>query len=262
MGHLAAFPHEDLFGAVFTQRVIRGEKLDEAWERFTKGWAAMLQWLTRRGLKGGFIALHIVRSQAWGGWHVHGHAVLEVMGGIPEGIGKYWDRQCRRLDPGYIEGKEIWVKSYCGAGPAMGDVEDDGGDLFEEHSNKVVRGLQYALRELMGGIERYEDEDAIGFIAELFDGTGGKKLRRLLGDWRLTVAERAERDGVEIEGECGLREHPEEFEVDTVDRVYYRALDGDSVMKQVLVGLERGVRNTTAMTRRLVDVFRRVTRAS
>lgn len=256
--HLAYFDHGELWSVVFTQRVIPGEKLEVSWERLSSAWSAMLQWLQRRGLVGGFIVFHVVRAASGNGWHVHAHAMLEFDGEMPPDLSESWNRTLERYDSAWTQKKPVWKEKLLDAGPATGECEDDGGDMFDDSKDPVVRRLQYSLRELMGGIEKYEGNAEVGFVAELFDVTEGKKMRRLLGEWRLGVEERALKLGVELPDSSGSAPAEEEVEMGTVDDVYYRAIEGERAAVQVLTLLEKGIRNNGSTARRALDMIRKV----
>ena len=253
--HLSVFDHGPIYGYVFTQRVIPQESLDDAWKRLMKAWSSMLQWWGRRGLVGGCVAFHVVYSEGANGWHVHAHVTAEFKKQVPDQTGTWWNGILQRSDPGYFSTKPLFGQELCSAGKAAGVYEDEGGDLFRESEHPVLRALQYNLRELTAGVERWEEFAKGGLLMEMVAQTEGKKSRRLLGQWALSVEERAAVLGVTLDEPEEGKECVKKLEWGTVDEMIWRALSGDYVAAEMLGKVESNVRNDTGVAVRMVECF-------
>jgi hypothetical protein len=80
----------------------------------------------------------------------------------------------------------LWGRKVCNAGPAMAGLADDGQmDFWRESASEAEKCLQYCLRDVLQGVEKWIAHVHDGAEVEEFaGGVEGAKMHRLLGVWR------------------------------------------------------------------------------
>ena len=260
--HLRAGPHGSIHHVVLTQVVRPRETLIASRERFEVKWVRWWTWLQSLGFLSGLRTTHITWSRH-GGWHVHAHVVVEFDPVVEDGserlaglVGRWRDKVTAE---GHGIAADMFQRDVCGAGVAMGLEEEDQGEFWHESTNEAERVVQYCVRDVCQGVESWSLEEAGPRVSELFSGVGCAKLHRLLGQWRRSVKERfgfepEEKVAVEVSAEeCNIIGG--DLSLGTVDSVYYRAMNGEVVAKEVLGWLVRSLSNMSLMSRRLMEVF-------
>lgn len=147
------------------------------------------------GLRSALATYHVTWSMD-GGWHYHCHMVVEWEANTEfEELGAWVSRdwEWAKMDSG--EGKtDVFVREVVGPGPAFGEGEIEGqGELWKESRDPVLAALQYVVRDVLQGVEKWVGritnvEDAGSFA----EAVGGAKLHRLYGVWRKQLGKRGE----------------------------------------------------------------------
>lgn len=254
--HLSARPHGELWHFVFTQRACPGEPLAECRARFEKSWKRAYRKMRLAGLVSGLVTYHLVRNRA-NAWHWHAHLVAELSEGTAgaERHVEYqkiwsWAKGKAGADDMPLFGRQV-----CDAGLAMDGLREDRQmDLWTESANEAEKALQYVVRDVLQGVEKWighVSEPAI--VEEFAGGVEGAKMHRLLGNWRHRVKEaeapKEEAKPTEEQKAAGIvvsKDDGRLFEsVGTVDRVLYEAKRGitacaEMVRSLVLSGANQG----------------------
>lgn len=189
--HLEATPHGSIWHIVLTQRVQRSETLLEARERFARAWKRFYPKIRAMGMSSALCTYHVTASHD-GGWHYHCHLVVEwqvaaSLADLGERVttGWHWAKQ----DSGDKQ-TEVFAREVCEPGePFCREGFEGQGDLWSESSDRVVAALQYVVRDVLQGVEKWvakidNIEDASSFAEALTSA----KLHRLYGVWRKQLA--------------------------------------------------------------------------
>jgi hypothetical protein len=176
---------------VLTQRVIGEETLEESMARFGKAWVRFYGKLRKLGMRSALATYHVVPSNSRG-WHYHCHLLVELREGVVlddvyAGLDEAWFRACKDREEGR---KAVFVRVLTWAGAALaGLAEDTQMEFWSESKDPVEVVLQYVLRDILQGVEKWigrihDDDGAEAFAKAL----GCSKLHRLYGAWRKKVA--------------------------------------------------------------------------
>lgn len=265
-GHLSARPHGELWHIVFTQRAIAGEGLPECRGRFEVAWKKAMRWMRKAGLRGGLTTYHLIRN-GFNAWHWHAHLVVELKDGVDgetffSGTEDAWRSAKGRLGKDDIP---IFGRRVCRQGVAMtGLVENGQMDFWSESQSEVEKAIQYVVRDVLQGVERWIAQcETSELVEEFCRGVEGAKMHRLVGEWRQKVAV------VEVPGEAdGAIEKPKVLPkakegadiiwdwIGTMDQVMYHARKGVFQCEEALSNLLRMGSNqglVAARLRRAVD---------
>lgn len=184
---LSARPHGEMWHLVFTQDGNSAEKLVETRARFEAAWRKAYRKMQADGMTGGLGTYHCVRSHG-GFWHWHLHVIAEFAPGVDgkdayKRYRKYWAKAKGEEGEGRLP---LFGRPICGPGPAMiGLAGDSQMDLWNESENEVEKTLQYALRDVLQGTERWVKEvQTIEQVEEFCVGLDSCKLHRFFGEWR------------------------------------------------------------------------------
>lgn len=231
---LGTVRHEALFHVVLTQRVEVGESLMAARARFDHKWRRLAK--SRGALRavGGLASMHMKYNQ---GWHYHMHLIAEV-GGVDAGerVGKFVEawRDAVRDECGVAE--PMFVRRVADAGEPF-DFEGDEGqqEVWREASGAVARLFQYALREVVQGVERWvERVEGVRQVREFLEGMEGAQLHRAYGAWRLPVEKEESGEVVEDQVAKGKTGGGEWVSLGTMDQVITDARRGVTECVRVL----------------------------
>lgn len=248
--HLEAGPHGSMWHVVLTQRVQRSETLIEARERFAKAWKRFYPKLRKRGMSSALCTYHVTASLN-GGWHYHCHLLVEW---VPEcdtvELGKWateaW--QWAKQDSGDRQ-TEVFAREVCEPGPAfVREALGSQGELWNESRDPVVAAIQYVVRDVLQGVEKWVAKvDNIEDASTFAEALTSAKLHRLYGVWRKQLPKRIE--------------EPEETASETNAGKQKTASTGKAVavwiavgrMDEVLWGVKSGDASKLEFTRRLVS---------
>jgi hypothetical protein len=134
------------------------------------------------------LATYHVGASEGGGWHYHCHVVVEwklEVGtvGMSKEVSDAW--HWAKRDSG-DRVTETFSREVCEAGERF-EVEGEmgQGEFWKESVDPVMAALQYVVRDVLQGVEKWVErissvEDA-GSFAEALEGA---KLHRLYGSWR------------------------------------------------------------------------------
>lgn len=175
---------------------------------------------------------------------------------------EWWEGQVRAEGGG--PAAEMFSRLVSDKGPAMGELEAEQAEFWDEPGDPMERALAYVIRDVCQGVESWNLSAAGDEVEELFGGVAGAKMHRLLGEWRrnpedrfgLTESEMEEkgpppRDTDIVEGELLLG---------TVDHVVYDAMAGVDYAKEVLRWLMDAVKNTSSVAARMRAAFAAIAR--
>jgi hypothetical protein len=162
--------------------------------------------------------------------------------------------------------KELFMRCVALAGPAMKGLEGDGQmEFWKESRNPVEVALQYVVRDVLQGVEKWVErlggsEDCESFAEAL----SGAKLHRCYGKWRKKIAEEVVEDegaagsgaikvsGSGIDGKAGVFWEA----VATMDVVLWGAKQGRLREREVLRRLSVGSSNKGPVRSRLCQLVR------
>lgn len=260
--HLQSRPHGSMWHVVLTQRVQRSETLDEARERFGKAWKRFYTRLRKGGMESALCTYHVTASLD-GGWHYHCHLLVEwgVAVDTSTGAGKVSeDWHWAKRDSGDSR-MEVFARQICDAGPAFeAETNDRQGEFWKESEDAVTAALQYVVRDILQGVEKWVGkirnvEDAGAFAEAL----GGCKMHRLYGAWRRqlpTVEEAASQDATVSVGGTdkagGCRKDAKAWTlIGTMDTVLWGAKTGDSASFLCVRRLQQLYSNRGVVSKRL-----------
>lgn len=194
--HLATRAHGSLFHVVLTQQGIKDETLDGARRRFDGAWKRFYPRLRRAGLNGALATYHVTPSARLG-WHYHCHLMLDVepvdSGILQEGLSDAWCK-ARGLGP-EDRNAPFFCRLIAQPGPAFAGLANDTQmEFFEESPDAVERVLQYMVRDVLQGVERWVGRlEGVAAAEEFAAALSNLKTHRLYGTWRKKV------DGDKIE---------------------------------------------------------------
>lgn len=265
--HLESSGHGEIWHFVLTQVVHGEETVVEARERFKKSWGKWYTALRRAGMRSGLLAEHVKPREAHG-WHYHGHCIVEFAEGTDTvAMGKKLEAAWHKATKAWSTGaKELFRRKVCDAGPAV----DAGaltaqGELWQESDSAVQRVLQYAIRDIVAGVESWVVKlRTVHEIGKFTEVCSHAKLHRLFGAWRKEAAPVVDVESVRGEGVPGSGTVPADKRGTTVwehigniDRVWREAKAGGQVAQQCLLRLQTGYYNGGLLYRRLTTVLRR-----
>lgn len=256
--HLANFAHGTLYHGVYTQLVMAYEPLVESKKRFEKCWNRYLMWAKKQGLTNALMVIHVTRSR-FNGWHYHGHLLFEAAKPINvdsfQARWQYIVNQSQGRDDTMLP----FIRKVADAGEAMESMDLGDGDLFTESDNEIVKCLQYMVRDVCQGTENWVGPGQTQAIySELIDALSHGRTRRLVGEWRHEVSERAEkenRDASELKVSAGPSgTFTELFRLDELPGLCRQHV---SFAIDFVANLERTCRNRTGFGKRLIEFCRR-----
>ena len=188
---LSSRPHDGMYHMVLTQVQRPEEALGDAIARFNEKWSEIEDWRRKAAFLGGLATFHVKRASA-GGWHYHAHMICELSGegaaAWLEGLDGAW-RAAVAADGG--SSYETFVRKVCDAGERFTFDGDDGQkELWHESSSPVEKALQYVLRDVVQGVERWIEEGLErGDVDAFLKIMKSVKLHRFYGSWRKRVDE-------------------------------------------------------------------------
>ena len=259
-------PHEQMWHIVFTQRAEVGEDLSETRARFELAWKIASRAMKRCGLVGGLVTYHLVRTMT-GAWHWHAHLIAEVAGGweakqLHEKFDGIWRKAKGEAAK---DDQPLFMRLLSEPGPALTALEETAQmDFWKESSDPIATVLQYAVRDVLQGVERWVQnvgtkEDAIAFGVSV----AAAKMHRLIGSWRKSVAksgegvEAPERAPVGTENSAGGKTTTKVFQwLGSVDQVIQMAMQGVEGAQEGLRLLMGCISNRTTLAERLYQVLR------
>ena len=235
--HLASREHGSLWHVVLTQRVQRSETLEEARDRFGKAWKRFYPRLRRSGMESALCTYHVTASLD-GGWHYHCHLLVEWRVDVDacdivDRVSDDW--HWAKRDSGDSR-MEVFSRQVVGAGPAIvEEAAEKQGEFWKESDDPVMAALQYVVRDVLQGVEKWVGkiknlEDAGSFAEAL----GGSKLHRLYGAWRRQLPKVEAAAAADETGAVGDADRPNRVGKDakawtligTMDRVLWDAKQG------------------------------------
>jgi len=260
--HLEANSHGEIWHVVLTQRVQRSETLIEARERFGKAWKRFYPKLRAMGMASALCTYHVTASVT-GGWHYHCHLVIEWVEGTKlEARGAEltgaWKKA--KADSGDKQ-TEVFGRKVCEAGGPLTRAEIAGqGELWAESVDPVAVALQYVVRDVLQGVEKWVSkinniEDASTFAEAL----SSAKLHRLYGAWRRKLPKPdgeqeapspAPTDGSKEKGGCG-KEKIAWITIGRMDEVLWWARGGNEQAVQCVRMLLLRFSNKGMVSKRL-----------
>jgi hypothetical protein len=239
-------PHGEMLHVVLTQKVIRDEPLDRTRKRFGCAWSKVKRLMDSAGMSGGLATYHCVRSRI-GGWHWHAHVIVELKEGADAGkfierVDSKWDDLTR--EPGESH-RPVFARRVCSAGPAMSGLADGGqGEFWRESENAAERALQYCVRDVVQGVERWLTEiTTVEATVEFMEGVSEAKMHRTLGTWRKKLPT-CEADESGAPGKPGVEK------VSAATKVFEAVGTVDSILWQA----SQGVRTAVDMVHRLASM--------
>jgi hypothetical protein len=246
---------------VLTQEVLEGEGLLRNRERFERKWKTAYRAFQKAGATAMLVTNHVKRSRT-GGWHYHAHVLVEWGEGCEEagvaGVGTTWRKACRALGE---SDKPVFYRHVAEAGGALAGMAGDGqGEFWQESSNPVEKVIQYLVRDVCQGLERWiegveDPKDLEDFVNVL----GHAKLHRCYGRWRAKCGGASEGEAKE-EGKspkaATKKERADWMRLGTVDNVIRQAKAGIEVYVEFLAALRGKFFNRGDVCRRLMAVFR------
>lgn len=240
-GHLRREGHGHLYHLVFTQTVSTDETVEQARMRMEGKYQKVLGLLRRSGMTAGLSTVHVPYS-ALGGWHYHMHFVVELTSDYSDSEADAVVRKVRSLWESMFDFGRTWHHDECWfqrcvgrpQGPRTELPEGEQAEFFTESKDPATRCLQYVVRDVVQGVERWLKNDPATRVAELVDGIEGCHLHRCYGRWRKpapeeTVATSENSEEAEEFGSCCGQElgRVDDF----LGRVEYVDEDGDSVLR-------------------------------
>lgn len=259
---LARAPHGDIFTMCCTQKVVKGEPLAAARDRFVKRLTPYLAKLKREGMTAGMLTTHIVWSRRSEGWHYHVHLVVQADHNVlsTASLINWW------ADTGGAEAKNVssmQSRLIVVAGDPIESLEhDDGQPLFWKESNvTVARSIQYPVRDMLQGVTMFRlggDPGAIeSKMEELYAASTQWKMRRTLGQWRKVPPLAAPAPVKDVEGaddgDAGASSAPcKKSLVGTVSKIWKSARAGNFAARMILKELEASIANSTEFSKRFI----------
>lgn len=258
MGRLSSKPHGEMWHFVFTQRSLPGEPLADTRKRFEKAWVKTLRKMRANGMVGGLLTFHCVRTPRHA-WHWHAHVLCELEGdAVSELHGKYakfWSEA--RKENGAAD-CPLFGRKVDGPGPAMSGLAGDGQtELWTESVSEIERCLQYVVRDVLQGVEKWIREVRTSETAEEFaEAVSRCKMHRLIGEWRKMEKLATGKEEVEGSDKCAAtspaKAAPKEYEwLGTVDQQFYLAERGVGIALDAVRRLVRSSLNRGSVARRL-----------
>jgi hypothetical protein len=172
---------------VVTQQALEGESLADAKSRYEAKWRRLERMRGEPEFVGGLASFHL-KMGSGSHWHYHAHLMVEcqTQEGLESWMRRFVDRWRAMVEEECGVSEDMHLGVMCGPGSVMDFGKDSAqGDFFEESSNVIVRALQYGLRDVVQGVERWvTGELGEHMVAEFLIALGGAKLHRLYGNWR------------------------------------------------------------------------------
>lgn len=265
--HLEKSAHGPIWHVVLTQRVQRSETLIEARERFGKAWKRFYPKLRKLGMSSALCTYHVTASLN-GGWHYHCHLVVEWRVDIDTStmageLTKQW--HWAKADSGDRQ-TEVFARLVCEAGGPIGVKSLAGqGELWSEAVDPVLAALQYVVRDVLQGVEKWVAkitnlEDASSFA----DALTSAKLHRLYGVWRTQISKKKTEEVSEEESKEGGTEKGGSSQKDSkawsligrMDEVLWRAKQGETAARQCVQRLLIRFSNKGLVSKRLRKLAR------
>lgn len=190
--HLASREHGSLCHVVLTQQGLADETLDGARRRFDRAWKRFYPRLRRAGLRGALATYHVTPSMRLG-WHYHCHLLIDVdpidVGVLQEGLADAWAK-ARRISE-ECNNAPFFCRLVAEPGAALvGLAKDTQLEFFEESPDPVERCLQYMVRDILQGVERWVGKlSGVEAAEEFAAALSNLKTHRLYGTWRKKVTD-------------------------------------------------------------------------
>jgi len=238
------------------------ETLGETKARFEKAWKRFYGSFRRLGMRSALVTYHVTQGRH-GGWHYHCHVVVEWKEGV---VGEVVHREVdvawhRAMGVNAEQSLSVFGRRVCAAGGALGTVVAGSQmDFWEEAPGAVEVALQYAVRDVLQGVEKWIEgtktvEDAGAFAEALSHA----KLHRVYGEWRKQVGPEGSGEGTpEVAGEetigvkkVAKKEQKVWIMVGRMDEVLWGARSGCKEARKCLCGLLGGSLNAGRVASRL-----------
>jgi len=260
-GWLGNEAHGELVHVVFTQRQLPFESLSQAMGRFQGAFLRVTRRWALAGVAAGLVSFHPKVGRA-GGWHFHAHAVLELRGVTLEDFVAavqpvWWAAQ----QMGGAGLPPLFARVVCGAGAALaGLAKGEQGEFWEESPDQATRVLQYVVRDMVQGVDRWgEGLDGKRMAEGFCDALADAKMHRTYGKWRrahdaedveeVDLGESDEAPGTVTEKDA-KKGALEWFDVGTMDSILYRARSEQEFRSYALTLVSRPL-HRSPLTRRL-----------
>jgi len=166
------------------------ETLDGARQRFEAAWKRFYPKLRKAGLRGALATYHVTPGRGMG-WHYHCHLLIDIEAVesdvLAESLGFHWARARKdELDPA---GSIFFCREVCApGGPLVGLATDTQMDFFTESKDPVEVCLQYMVRDILQGVEKWVGKFERPEMTEEFShAMDNLKTHRLYGTWRKAV---------------------------------------------------------------------------
>jgi hypothetical protein len=257
-GHLSQRPHGAIDHVVLTQKVVDGEPLPGARDRFEKKWKKMYRSLKELGFRSMLVTWHVKRTRM-AGWHYHAHLVIEW----PDGVSA--EDKCLAISEAWrcvvAKAEEpthpVFYRHVAPEGAALTTLAKDGQSEFWAVSPDPIGELmQYCVRDVVQGIESWvEGVEGGQLIEEFMQGVADAKLHRLYGQWRdavVEVEEAEEESGKdpekatdETKGEMGW------LRLGSMDAVIKEAKEGITACREFLKAVASNYSNKSGVSVRL-----------
>lgn len=264
--HLASAPHGAMDHYVLTQRAATRESVGDARARWDAAWKQWYPYLRISGMRSALLTIH-VKPRVTGGWHYHGHLVVEWKEGVNqsaayEALNAKWQEAIKSSADSQCP---VFSRGVCPAGEAI-PLESFGsqGEFWAEPESAVARVLQYALRDVLQGCEAWvEDLTSDAVIAQFVAVMGHVKLHRTFGVWRKAAAVEADDEDEVVEEEESASDSPKKVggqwvKLGTVGAVLKRAFGGDSDMVAVVTALSACIHNNGRVGKRWTRMVTRL----
>jgi hypothetical protein len=267
--HLSRGTHGAIDHVVLTQRVNDGEPLATSVARFKAKWQRIYKVIRAAGMKSALVTYHVKRTRSVG-WHYHAHVVVEWSEGVDAevacvAVANAWQAVCAKAGE---RTHPTFYRHVSAPGDALTELATDGqGEFWKESSDPVTQVLQYAVRDVCQGVEKWvEGVDTPALSEEFAEVCSGAKLHRLYGGWRAAIDEGSEdetekSDEKATEAEKAKKAATAEvkwLKLGSMDSVLGQAARGVTMMVEFVHTLECSYFNRAAVFRRLSAVARSI----